>query len=181
MTDLTASTADPSLVNRLVVQGQYEATGNPSVVLSTLLGSCVATCISDPLAGVGGMNHFLLAGGDGSGTDNERYGSYAMEVLINALLKLGARKSRLQAKLFGGATMAGRMGRIGEANCRFATAYLETEKIPLVASSLGGQRARRVRYVPVTGQAQLLFVADTFPTISPADRGASAQGEVDLF
>ncbi|WP_234984201.1 chemotaxis protein CheD [Roseivivax jejudonensis] len=149
------------------------------IVFTTLLGSCVATCLCDPIAGVGGMNHFLLAGRDGEMGNSERYGSYAMEVLINALLKLGARKSRLEAKLFGGATMGGGIGRIGAANCVFARDYLNTEKIPLVSSSLGGERARRLRYRPSTGQAQMLFVTDAIPAETAPPR--VAVGDVDLF
>ncbi|ETX30609.1 chemotaxis protein CheD [Roseivivax isoporae LMG 25204] len=163
-----------------MVQGEYEVTDDPGVVLSTLLGSCVATCLCDPVARVGGMNHFLLAEGDGSGRFDERYGTYAMEVLINALLKRGARKSRLEAKLFGGAAMAGRMARIGESNCAFALNFLETEAIRLVSSSLGGERARRIRYVPTTGHARLLFVRDELPPLSAAPAGAP-QGDVTLF
>ncbi|SFE08840.1 chemotaxis protein CheD [Roseivivax sediminis] len=178
MSDHSFNSSAAPVRSRLVVQGEFEVSNDPGIVLTTLLGSCVATCLCDPAAGVGGMNHFLLASHDGGAGANERYGSYAMEVLINGLLKLGARKSRLEAKIFGGATMAGRMGRIGEANCAFARDYLDTEKIPLVSSSLGGDRARRLRYVPVTGQAQMLFVAEAVPAARAA---AAPVGDVDLF
>jgi hypothetical protein len=75
-------------------------------MLTTVLGSCVAACLRDPVAGVGGMNHFLLPDGAGAGTDaGRRYGAYAMELLINELIKAGARRERLEAKLFGGGRM----------------------------------------------------------------------------
>ncbi|HEY1072308.1 chemotaxis protein CheD, partial [Brevundimonas sp.] len=89
-----------------VGQGEHYVTSDPDVVLSTVLGSCVAMCLRDPVAGVGGMNHFLLPEGAGAGTDaGRRYGAYAMELLINDVLKAGGRRDRLQAKLFGGGRM----------------------------------------------------------------------------
>ncbi len=142
-----------------VFQGEFRISGDPSVVLTTLLGSCVATCLFDPVVRVGGMNHFLLAAQPSGRTPSERYGLYAMEVLINGLLKLGAKKSRLQAKLFGGATMEGGMGHIGAANARFARDFLEREGIPCTASSLGGHQGRRLRFVPATGAVRQRLMA----------------------
>ncbi|UMA66568.1 chemotaxis protein CheD [Roseivivax marinus] len=182
MSDLNMTDPARPRVSRLVVQGEYDVSDDPCIVLTTLLGSCIATCLFDPVTRVGGMNHFLLAAGEGESARNERYGSYAMEVLINGLLKLGARKSRLEAKVFGGAMMAGRMGRIGEENCAFALSYFATEKIPIAGSSLGGTQARRIRYVPTTGQAQMLLVREHVPpTPAPARPARPNQGEVDLF
>ena len=89
-----------------IIQGEYKVVSDPDVVLSTILGSCVAACLRDPVAGVGGMNHFLLPGsGNASlgGGDATRYGVHLMELLINGLLKKGARRDRLEAKVFGGA------------------------------------------------------------------------------
>ena len=88
-----------------IVQGEFFVSDDPNVVISTLLGSCVAACLHDPLAGIGGMNHFLLPGQldhDGNGAA-ERLGVHLMELLVNGLLKLGAGRDRLQAKIFGGA------------------------------------------------------------------------------
>ncbi|SHJ25867.1 chemotaxis protein CheD [Palleronia salina] len=145
---------------QVVVQGEYRVSNDPAAVLSTLLGSCVATCLFDPVAQVGGMNHFLLASRPGRPDASERYGLYAMEVLINGLLKLGASKSRLEAKLFGGATMSGVMGHIGAENGRFAIDFLAREGIPVRATSLGGQQARRLRFLPTTGRASQKLVED---------------------
>ncbi|WP_257884152.1 chemotaxis protein CheD [Sulfitobacter sp. CW3] len=143
-----------------VAQGEFQVTDAPDVVLKTLLGSCVATCLFDPVARIGGMNHFLLATGPDSDAHSERYGLFAMEILINGLLKLGARKSRLRAKIFGGATMSGRMGHIGAKNCEFAIGFLELEGMPVVASSLGGGQARAIRFTPTTGRVSQLLVDD---------------------
>lgn len=143
-----------------VIQGNFLVSGDPGDTFSTILGSCVATCLCDPVAGVGGMNHFLLPeGGPGQG-ELLRYGPQAMELLINALLKLGASKTRLQAKLFGGAQMHDGLQDIGRANAAFARAFLQTEGITLISESLGGRQGRRVRYWPVSGRAQLKLMED---------------------
>jgi len=143
-------TSGPSRV--LVVQGDHRVSADPETALITVLGSCVAACLYDPLRGVGGMNHFLLA--DGDGEEAMRYGAYAMEVLINDLLKIGASRERLQAKLFGGAKIMDRLNDIGAENVTFARKFLSTEGIPLVGESLGGRRARRVEFWPVGGRAR---------------------------
>jgi chemotaxis receptor (MCP) glutamine deamidase CheD len=102
-----------------LTQGEFHASREP-VVLSTILGSCVAVCLHDPGTGIGGMNHFLLPdGGDARDATSERYGVNAMEQLINALLRLGARRAGLVAKAFGGANMSPRLAPIGDANARF--------------------------------------------------------------
>lgn len=125
--------------------------------LSTLLGSCVAVCLHDPQLHIGGMNHFLLParrGNIGSETEVFLAGDYAMEVLVNALMKRGARKSRLVAKAFGGSNVVGAISMaIGDSNARFATEWLAREGIPLLASDLGGKQARKVIFVPRTGEA----------------------------
>lgn len=143
-----------------VIQGGYEVSSNPNDVLTTILGSCVCTCLCDPVAGVGGINHFLLPDGDGRNSGQMRYGLHAMELLINDLLKLGASKSRLQAKLFGGARMHDGLGNIGKANGEFALRFLEMEGITLLGQSLGGTRARRIRFWPAIGRAQQLFLSE---------------------
>lgn len=135
----------------LIIQGEFKVSGDPRSIFTTLLGSCVATCLFDPVAKVGGMNHFLLASGPEGNAPSERYGLYAMEVVINGLLKLGAKKNRMEGKLFGGANMGDGMAHIGKENGRFALEFLENEGIPCRSMSLGGNQARRIRYVPTTG------------------------------
>ena len=164
-----------------VIQGEHRVSADPDCVLSTLLGSCVTTCLHDPVAKIGGMNHFLVATGAAEESRNQRYGLYAMEVLINALLKLGGSKNRLQAKLFGGAMMSGKMARIGQANSEFALGFLRTEGINVLSSSLGGNRARRVKFVPTTGQASLLFVEDMVETPKPLLPVDALRNDVTLF
>ena len=107
-----------------VVQGEQFVTTDPEVVLTTLLGSCVAACMRDPVAGVGGMNHFLLPGGRSSSADRqaERHGVHAMELLVNALLQRGARRDRLEAKLFGGARLIDGLTDVGRQNAEFTRA-----------------------------------------------------------
>ena len=141
-----------------VVQGEYSVSDRQDVVLTTILGSCVSTCLWDPVARIGGMNHFLLPEGGSAKAQQFRYGLYAMELLINGLLKMGANRARLEAKLFGGAAMSDGLGNIGAANGAFALRFLADEGIPCVAQSLGGRQARRVRFTPSTGHAQQMLL-----------------------
>ena len=135
---------DGETVSRVhVVQGEHALSDNPSEVLLTVLGSCVAACLWDPVAGVGGMNHFLLPGVDAKGgqkgLEGMRYGVNAMELLINNLLKRGAARHRLQAKLFGGASVVRGLTDVGGQNAAFAERYLREEGIAYLGGSLGGQ------------------------------------------
>jgi len=136
-----------------ITQGEYATGMRDEVVISTLLGSCVACCLWDPVARVGGMNHILLARSQDAQTTRTLSGINAMELLINDLIKLGAVRNRLQAKAFGGARMISGLSDIGEQNAVFAVDYLATEGIPLVTQSLGGQQARSLRFWPGTGRA----------------------------
>ncbi|MCB6176776.1 chemotaxis protein CheD [Rhodobacter sp. Har01] len=151
-----------------VVQGEFMVSDRPGTVLSTVLGSCVAACLWDAERGIGGMNHFLLAQAQGhSGAGDIRYGVHAMEVLINALLRAGARRDRLRAKLFGGAKIAANLRDIGASNADFARQFLQTETIPCLAESLGGTQARRVTFEPVTGRARQLLIPNTVVDETP--------------
>lgn len=142
-----------------VVQGEFVVSNERDVVLTTVLGSCVAACMRDPVAGVGGMNHFLLPGTLTGQAQNVERGVHAMELLINALMRAGARRDRLEAKLFGGARMMKNLSDIGAQNAAFAASFLRQEGIACHADSLGGEQARRIRYAPVSGRAQQLLVA----------------------
>jgi chemotaxis protein CheD len=167
-----------------IVQGEFQVTNDPGLVVSTLLGSCVAACIRDPVAGVGGMNHFLLPGDDGRerSREAERYGDYLMELLVNGLMQKGACRDRLEAKLFGGARMLRGLSDIGMKNAEFAERYLQYEGIRLVSKDLGGERGRRLQYWPVSGRARQSYVSagvDETETFKPPFvRGC---GEVELF
>ena len=168
-----------------VVQGEYRISTDPSELLSTVLGSCVAVCLFDPQRGIGGMNHFLLPFGQEQGTDRPvRYGLFAMEMLINALMKDGARKENLQAKIFGGAKIMADLRDIGAANAKFTREFLTTEHIACVAESLGGTQARRVVFRPATGQARMLVVpTNAVPAMETAPQGnkPATTSRIDLF
>jgi chemotaxis protein CheD len=171
-----------------VVQGDHVVTDDPDVVLTTILGSCVAACMRDPVAGVGGMNHFLLPGDPGlAASDSMRYGVHAMELLVNGLLSHGARRERLEAKLFGGARMVSGLSDIGAKNADFAERFLKQEGIRRLSSSLGGAQARRLQYWAVSGRARQMVVAGgeeaalaaaVRPTVI---RPAPETGAVELF
>ncbi|WP_300437495.1 chemotaxis protein CheD [Zoogloea sp.] len=127
--------------------------------LSTLLGSCVAVCMFDTQARVGGINHFMLPNmqrSANSEVDSLLSGDYAMEALLNALLAQGARKARIQAKAFGGGTIietSGQSFAIGQRNAKFARDWLQREGIPIIASDFLGPWSRKVLFVPGTGDA----------------------------
>ncbi len=178
----------PSLPTRKihVIQGEYQVVSEANVVLSTVLGSCVAACLRDPSAGVGGMNHFLLPGADASRTQEaDRYGAYLMELLINGLLKRGARRERIEAKLFGGARMLEGLSDIGAQNSEFARRFLANEGIRVLAENLGGTHGRRIEYYPVSGRARQILLSQTSHAIDPhAPKGtpkAEAHGTLELF
>lgn len=141
-----------------VLQGDCIISDDPAEVLTTVLGSCIAVCLSDRKRGIGGMNHFLLPERGGTDGATVRYGAYAMEVLINGLLKRGARRQDFEAKIFGGANMLGGIRDIGASNAAFARRFLVDEGVPCLADSLGGTSARRIRFWPVTGQVRQLLV-----------------------
>jgi chemotaxis protein CheD len=128
-----------------------------AVDIKTLLGSCVAACLFDSEAKVAGLNHFLLAAPRYSktmpftATDAGRYGINAMELLINDMVKLGAARSKLKAKVFGGASVLNLMGGtrflcVNEVNQRFVRDYLATEGIPIVSEDLGGNLGRVIHF-----------------------------------
>lgn len=157
-----------------IIQGEYKVVSDPDVVLTTILGSCVAACLRDPVAGVGGMNHFLLPGSGNalSGGDATRYGVHLMELLINGLLKKGARRERLEAKVFGGAKTIATFSNVGEQNAAFAMQFLKDEGISVVSSSTGGDHGRKLEYWPISGRARQypLTGAETQKTVALEQR-----------
>jgi len=179
-----------------LLPNEYYVTGD-DVVLTTVLGSCVAACIRDEQAGVGGMNHFMLPDDEGAGADrmlspSMRYGCYALEVLVNELLKLGARRERLEAKVFGGGAVLANMTtlNIGDRNADFVLRYLKTENIRVAAQDLRGPHARRVSYFPHSGLALVrrltrqddqVVVARDERALASAIAAAPARGRAELF
>ncbi len=173
-----------------VLPGEYFV-ANDEIVIMTVLGSCIAACLWDSRAGVGGMNHFMLPEGDSTEMSG-RYGSYAMELLINEMLKLGARRESMQAKVFGGGqVMAGFTSmNVGERNTRFVLDYLHTERITVVSKDVMDIYPRKVVFFPTTGKAMVKKLAHSHPeSLETTERKGNAAalasrtsgGSVDLF
>ena len=137
--------------------GAYYVTKRDMMIV-TVLGSCVSACIRDRETGIGGMNHFMLPFSDADVNNplsqSARYGAYAMEILINHVMKLGARRSFLEAKLFGGGNVIQgfTVNKVGTRNAEFALSYLKTEQIPVVSQDLFDIHPRKVYYFPKTGR-----------------------------
>ena len=174
-----------------ILPGEYHATGE-DMVLVTVLGSCVALCLRDAVSGVGGMNHFMLPeGGAGAAGASARYGAYAMEILVNELLKRGARRERFEAKVFGGGRVLADLAslNVGERNAEFALRYLGTEGIRVAAQDLLGDWPRKVYYFPRSGRVMVKTLReqhnDTIARREQEYRGQLARrpgaGAVELF
>ena len=133
----------PNSIQRHVVQGEFEVANDPEIVLTTVLGSCVACCIHDTANGIGGMNHFLLPDtvNDVTGTEHRRYGVHLMELLLNELYKRGARRETLEVKIFGGANVVPGLTDIGAQNAQFAKRFLAAEEIRCVGGHTGGEQS----------------------------------------
>jgi len=147
--------------------------------ITTILGSCVASCLFDPIARLGGMNHFLLPDRRGASIRAASFGIHAMELLINDLIKQGGQRQRLQAKVFGGARMIAGLSDIGAMNASFVQEFLRNEGIACTAQSLGGTRARRVEFWPETGRARQKLLGEAqAPELIPV---APPESGVELF
>jgi chemotaxis protein CheD len=173
-----------------VLPGEYFVASDDLMIM-TVLGSCISACLWDTRARAGGMNHFMLPDGDGADGFG-RYGSYAMELLINQMLKIGARRETMQAKIFGGAqVMAGFTSmNVGEKNTKFVLEYLATERIPVVSQDVLDIHPRKVCFFPLTGKALVKRLAHSHPeTLAVEERKgnaftvakSTAGGSVDLF
>jgi chemotaxis protein CheD len=177
-----------------VHQGRFIVGGAPDLVLTTVLGSCVAACVYDPVLGIGGMNHFLLPGreqndaaaGDVSGPAL-RDGSYAMELMINEIFKRGGKARNLLVKLFGGAKVVANLSDVGSFNAEFALKYVRSEGFELVSSDLMGFSARRVQFWPASGRARVYQIPQSNlvglgkSDLMPAETKENASGTVELF
>jgi chemotaxis protein CheD len=147
-----------------VLPGEFYVTRHDEAI-ATVLGSCISACISDRRLGCGGMNHFMLPEDSGGGGSDRwmdpatglatRYGSHAMECLINELLKLGARREHLEIKLFGGGRILASMTDVGARNASFVREYLESEGLKIAAEDLGDIYPRRIIYFPETGKVRV--------------------------
>ncbi len=174
-----------------VLPGEYFVF-NEDILIMTTLGSCIAVCLWDRNARIGGMNHFMLPDNGGSGVDNGRYGSFAMELLINEMMKMGASRMTMEAKVFGGGAVINGMSSInvGERNTTFVMDYLKLEKIPVVSKDVLEIYPRKVCYLPASGKAMVKRLAATNPEAIVQQERAAAQkvvppssgaGSIDLF
>lgn len=167
-----------------VFQGETRVSNSDQEVMTTILGSCVAACLWDPVAKVGGLNHFLLPGDMNDRGNNLNFGVNAMELLVNGLLKKGAERSRLNAKLFGGAKMFDNSGGIGMKNIQFAEWFMSAENFTIVGRCLGGGLGRKIRFWPTSGRVQRSFIASAqVAAIEPAKKIGRSEtaGVVELF
>ncbi len=177
-----------------IMPGEYYVTAR-NMLLVTVLGSCVCACIRDTVSGIGGMNHFMLpdSGRDQSNPlgDSARYGTYAMEILINQLLKTGAKRGNLEAKVFGGgAVLRGfTVSNAGERNAKFLLKFLKAEKIHLAAQDMLDIYPRKVYFFPGTGRVRVKKLKQVHnDTIINRENEYSARlrysdlgGDVELF
>jgi chemotaxis protein CheD len=167
-------------ITQVIAQGEYAVGDQPEMVISTILGSCVAVCLRDPVARIGGMNHILLPDSGGGRLGAASFGASDMERLMNALLKRGATRSRLEAKVFGGAAVVAGLSDIGARNTAFVRAFLAAEGIATLSENTGGDRPRQVRFWPESGRAQHRFVGLT--EVDEPKAPTSLRGnEVELF
>jgi chemotaxis protein CheD len=174
--------------------GELYVTGKADETIVTVLGSCVAACIRDPLSGMAGMNHFMLpqhgSGQWGADSGSARFGNFAMEKLINELLKAGCARERLEVKVFGGGNVTDTSNAVGSDNAEFVLRYLAMEGLRCVAQDLGGALPRRIHYYPATGRVvrRLLGLGDIYD-VTRTERTYSKRllaekstgGDIELF
>jgi chemotaxis protein CheD len=176
-----------------VFPGEFYVTDKADETLVTVLGSCVAACIRDPRLGIGGMNHFMLpqgrTGGWGRDPESTRFGNFAMEKLINELLKAGCSRNSLEIKVFGGGNVTDTQNAIGTDNSDFILRYLEAEGLRCVAQDLRGNLPRRIHYTPSTGKVvRRLLGSGESPAVAREEKEYVSRiskqktgGEITLF
>ncbi len=176
-----------------ILPGEFYVTTENKMIV-TVLGSCVSVCLRDPVTRIAGMNHFLLPANrdlNGVGAESARYGVYAMEVLINHMIKLGVPKERLEAKVFGGGNVLKQLtgSNVGEQNAAFVLDYLKTENLSIKAKDLLGEFPRKVYFFPISGEVKVRKLKAMHNT-TIIDRESEyrvrinqqpASGDVDLF
>jgi chemotaxis protein CheD len=174
-----------------VLPGEFYVADDETPIV-TVLGSCVAVCLRDSTIGVGGMNHFLLPDGGDSGLADSagRYGVNAMEMLINELVKRGAVRRRLEAKIFGGGQVMRNFTslNVGERNAEFTKNFLRTEDIPILSEDLLDVHPRKVCFIAKTGRAFVKKLAAVEPSLVQQERqyqktlvSKPVAGDIELF
>lgn len=179
-----------------ILPGEFYVTRNRGELITTVLGSCISVCIRDPLSGIGGMNHFMLPvdskqnGAWGATVAaSTRYGTYAMEQLINRILQGGGNRNRFEIKVFGGGRVMSGVTDVGKKNIAFIHHYLKVEGFELLAQDVGDVYPRKVLYFPSTGRVRLKKLrAMHNDTIIQRERAyfdeladEPVQGEIELF
>lgn len=182
-----SSASNTPLVKKIIMPGEYFVSWPPAEI-STLLGSCVSACLWDKARKIGGMNHFMLPDAPQDSRTNIsdrtrslRYGLFAMEVLINDLLVMGAKREHMVAKVFGGGNITGVLTdhHVGRRNGHFVIEFLRKDNIKVVASDLGGLHSRRVKFNTHTGAVRLERVASADPIALQAERKYSERVKQD--
>lgn len=180
-----------------ILPGEYYVTRSEEGVYTTL-GSCISACIRDRVTGVGGMNHFMLPASFKEETQNwtasglgaaTRYGNYAMEHLINVILRSGGQRKNLEVKIFGGGRMMEKMTDVGKRNIDFVLDYLKTESLPVVAQDVGDIFPRMVVYFPATGRVRVKRLRSLHTNVIVNQESAYIEsiaekpvsGEIELF
>ncbi|MGH1369161.1 MAG: chemotaxis protein CheD [Maritimibacter sp.] len=171
------SSAKPRRV--YIGQVEHAIDGGDDTVITTLLGSCVSSCIWDPVRKIGGMNHVLFIDETENAAGTFGHGVNGMELLINGLVRLGADRRHLKAKVFGGARMIQGLSDAGERNGDFVNEFLSREGIENMGGDIGGAKARRVEFWPSSGRARVKYVEKEVPIVKPVEPAVSA--EVELF
>ncbi len=174
-----------------IFEGDFYVTSRPDQFLTTILGSCVAVCMRDPQAGCGGMNHFLLPEGDEQHPEFPslalRYGSYSIERLVNAIISRGGKRERIEAKVFGGANVLAQSNLVGSRNVDFIEHHFAREGLRIAAADLRGTTARKLRYYPVSGRAQVAEVRDSdgvaafLAERNIGEKIAKSEGGIEVF
>jgi len=161
-----------------ISQGEHAIEAGKERVIATLLGSCVSACLWDPAKGIGGMNHVLFTDDSRNAVDVFGHGVNGMELLINGLIRQGADRFNLQAKVFGGACMIQGLSDAGVRNGEFVIDFLARERIQHVGGDLGGDKARRLEFWPGTGRARVKIVDNKVPIVVP---NPVVHNEIELF
>jgi len=175
-----------------ILPGEFYVTGHNEAI-TTILGSCIAACIRDPIAGLGGMNHFMLPVSNTASPVEEseaaRYGNFAMEQMINDILRNGGKRENLEVKIFGGGRVISGVTDVGKKNIHFVKNYIQIEGLKLLAEDVGGNYPRKVMYVPKTGKVKMKKLLNQHnKTVETRDidyfekiTHQPTQGEVELF
>lgn len=177
-----------------VYQGDFYVCGDEDEILATVLGSCISACVRDPVVRCGGMNHFLLPSGRQLTNDDPaglslRYGSFAMEQLINSVLAAGGQRQRLEIKVFGGANVVRGLSDVGHRNAEFVEEFLDKEGFTIAGKHLRGTYPRKLQFHPHSGQVRMREIKEKAAVkvfeqevrASPRVATKPAAGTIELF